>query len=75
MTLDTVIAAFLDGATAEETEHAMYMGENGRAVNAYLEANPDIKQQIDDLSAQVGSLLEEYESLKGSGEPVSLPLP
>ena len=58
-----------------DTEYAMYMGENGRAVNAYLEANPDIKQQIDDLSAQVGSLLEEYESLKGSGEPVVPPLP
>jgi peptidoglycan hydrolase CwlO-like protein len=58
-----------------DTEYAMYMGENGRAVNAYLEANPDIKQQIDDLSAQVGSLLEEYESLKGSGEPVEPPLP
>ncbi len=57
-----------------DTEYAMYMGENGRAVNAYLEANPDIKQQIDDLSAQVGSLLEEYESLKGSGEPVESPL-
>ena len=53
----------------------MYMGENGRAVNAYLDANPDIKQQIDDLSAQVGSLLEEYESLKGSEEPAPPPLP
>lgn len=58
-----------------DTEYAMYMGENGRAVNAYLEANPDIKQQIDDLSAQVGSLLEEYELLKGIGEPVEPPLP
>jgi len=58
-----------------DTEYAMYMGENGRVVNAYLEANPTIKQQIDDLSAQVGSLLEEYESLKGSGEPVEPPLP
>ena len=58
-----------------DTEYAMYMGENGRTVNAYLEANPDIKQQIDDLSAQVGSLLEEYEALKGSGEPVETPLP
>jgi hypothetical protein len=58
-----------------DTEYAMYMGENGGAVNAYLEANPDIKQQIDDLSAQVGSLLEEYESLKGSGDPVPPPLP
>ena len=58
-----------------DTEYAMYMGENGWGVNAYLEANPDIKQQIDDLSAQVGSLLEEYESLKGSVEPVEPPLP
>jgi hypothetical protein len=58
-----------------DTEYAMYMGKNGRAVNVYLEANPDIKQQIDDLSAQVGSLLEEYESLKGSGEPAEPPLP
>ena len=58
-----------------DTEYAMYMGENGRAVDAYLEANPDIKQQIDDLSAQVGSLLEEYELLKGSGETVEPPLP
>ena len=58
-----------------DTEYAMYMGENGRAVNGYLEENPDIKQQIDELSAQVGSLLEEYESLKGSGEPVEPPLP
>jgi len=58
-----------------DTEYAMYMGGKGRAVNAYLEANSDIKQQIDNLSAQVGSLLEEYESLKGSGEPAEPPLP
>ena len=42
-----------------DTEYAMYMGENGRAVKAYLDANLDMKQEIDDLSAQVGSLLEE----------------
>jgi hypothetical protein len=58
-----------------DTEYAMYMGKNGQAVNAYLEANPDIKQQIDDLSAQLGSLLEEYEALKGIEEPVEPPLP
>ena len=39
-----------------DTEYAMYMGKNGRVVNAYMDANSDIKQQIDDLSAQVGSL-------------------
>ncbi len=58
-----------------ETEYAMYMGKNGRAVKVHLDANPNMKQQIDDLSAQVGSLLEEYESLKGRGEPVPPPLP
>ena len=61
------------GTTAEE--YVTYMGRNGRAVNAFLEANPDVKQQIDDLSAQIGSLLGEYESLKGSVEPVVPPLP
>ena len=49
------------------------MGKNGREVEAYLDANGDIKQQIDDPSAQVNSFLEEYESLKGSGEPLPLP--
>ncbi len=51
------------------------MGKNERAVNAYLEANPDIKQQIDDLSAQVNSLMEEYESLKESVINPEPPLP
>ena len=53
----------------------MYMGKNGQEVNKYLDTNPDIKQQIDTLSAQVNALLEEYESLKGSEEPPELPLP
>ena len=39
-----------------DTEYAMYMGKNGRAVNKYLDTNLDIKQQADDLSTQVGSL-------------------
>ena len=59
------------GTTANE--YVTYMGKNGRAVNAYLNANPAIKQQIDDLSGQVNSLMEEYESLKGSGEQPPLP--
>ncbi len=58
-----------------DTEYAMYMGKNGRAVKKYLDANPDIKQQIDDLSAQVGSFLEEYESLKASTGGTEPPLP
>ena len=60
------------GTTAEE--YVTYMGRNGRAVDVYLGANPNVKQQIDDLSAQVNTLMVEYEALKGSGEP-ALPLP
>jgi cell division septum initiation protein DivIVA len=67
-------ALFSSFGTTDE-EYVTYMGKNGRAVNAYLDASPDIKQQIDDLSAQVNSLLEEYESLKGSGEVPEPPLP
>ena len=65
---EALFASF--GTTAEE--YVTYMGRNGRAVNAYLEANPDVKQQIDDLSAQVNARMEEYEALKGIGET---PLP
>ena len=61
------------GTTAEE--YVLYMGENGKAVNEYLEANPDIKQQIDDLSAQVNSLMEEYETLKEGVINPEPPLP
>ncbi len=49
------------GTTAEE--FVTYMGKNGDAVKAYLEAHPDIKQQIDDLSAQLQSLMEQEEAL------------
>lgn len=45
-----------------EKEYAMYMGKHGRQVEEYFEANPDIKQQIDDLSSQIRTLLTEYES-------------
>jgi hypothetical protein len=66
-------ALFLSfGITGEE--YGMYMGRNRRKVNAYLNANPEMKRQIDDLSAQVGLLIEEYESLKGTGTP-GPPLP
>jgi len=67
---NTLFSSF--GTTAEE--YVAYMGKNGREVGAYLDANGDIKQQIDDLSAQINSLLEEYESLKGSGEPAPPPV-
>ena len=68
---DTLYSSY--GTTAEE--YVLYMGENGKAVNEYLEANPDIKQQIDDLSAQVNSLMEEYETLKEGVINPEPPLP
>jgi len=58
-----------------DNEYVTYMGRNGHAVDAYLVVNPDIKEQIDGLSVQVNSLMEEYESLKGSSEPPVPPLP
>lgn len=45
-----------------ENEYALYKGEHEREVTVYLEDNPDIKQQIDDLSSQVHTFLNEYES-------------
>lgn len=58
-----------------DKEYAMYMGKNGRAVKKYLEANPVIKQQIDDLSAQKISLLQQYEQIKGPVGITAPPLP
>jgi len=43
---------------------ALYMGKHGRAVNAYLDENPEVARQIEDLSVRIRFLLEEYESLK-----------
>ncbi|GEM_PF-3682047 len=45
-------------------EYVMYMGKNGQAVKAYLKANPDIRQEIDELAARRNALLDEYEFLK-----------
>ncbi len=67
--------ALLSSYGTTDKEYVLYMGKNERAVNVYLEANPDIKQQIDDLSAQVNSLMEEYESLKEGEINPEPPLP
>lgn len=48
--------------TAEE--YVTFMGGNKETVEEYLNANPDIKQSIDDLTNQVNALLDQYESLK-----------
>jgi cell division septum initiation protein DivIVA len=51
-----------------------YMNRNGKAVEDYLEENPDIKQRIDDLSAELNALMEQEEALMGEGEdPPPLP--
>lgn len=62
------------GTTAEE--YVMYMGKNSKAVEEFLGENPDTKQQIDNLSVQINSLMEEEEeSLEGGSEPPGPLLP
>lgn len=62
------------GTTAQE--FVLYMNKNGKAVKAYLEANSDIKQQIDELSDQLNVILEEEDALRISLENSDeLPLP
>jgi chaperonin cofactor prefoldin len=61
------------GTTAEE--YVLYMGSHKNEVDQYLENNQGIKQQIESLSAQINSVMEEYESLKESIEPAAPPLP
>ena len=59
-------------------EYVMYLGKHDRDVASYLDSNPDIKQQIDNLTSQIKTLLAQYESLKGyEGEqpPQEPPLP
>lgn len=51
-------------------EYVLYMGENTDTVNAYLESNSEIKQQMDDLKAQLNTLAEQHAALK---ETVSRP--
>ncbi|BBO87538.1 hypothetical protein [Desulfosarcina ovata] len=63
---DTLFSSY--GIT--NTEYGTYMGYNSQAVIKYLEDNPEIKQQIDELSAQANSLMEQYETLKGVEEEI-----
>jgi len=57
-----------------EKEYATYMGENARNVKKYLETHPDIKSQIDDLSAQKLLLLKQYEEIKNAVPGIVLPV-
>ncbi len=44
-------------------EYVFFNGKNKRAIESYLENNPDVDQSIKDLSAQFDNLLDEYENL------------
>lgn len=44
-------------------EYLAYMDHNAKAINDYLEANPSLKQQIEDLSAQLKVLTERENEL------------
>ena len=58
----------LFGTTAQG--YVLYMGKNGNDVKAYFDANPSMKQQIDDLSNQIKALAEEHQAIK---EAINLP--
>ena len=60
------------GTSAEE--YVLYMGENGLAVSAYLEENPDIKQQMGDLKTRLTELSGEHGALKEAIEQPPPPL-
>ena len=62
------------GTSAQE--FVTYINRNGKSVKAYLEANQNIKQQIDNLAAQLNILMEEEDALRPNQEvPDELPLP
>jgi hypothetical protein len=62
------------GTSADD--YVLYMGGHSAEVNEYFKNNPDIKQQIDSLTAQINSLLAQYESIKGhNNQPPPLPKP
>ncbi len=44
-------------------EYVAYMSANRRKVEAYLDANPDIRQQIEDLSIQLKQLMAQEDEL------------
>ena len=50
------------GITAQE--FALYMGKHAAEVNDYLEEHPDVKQQLDFLTIELGALAEEHSALK-----------
>lgn len=60
----------------EMTDEAfvLYMGKNGREVEAYLDGDPALKARIGELSGQVLSLMEQFEALKNAlNAPADLP--
>lgn len=59
------------GTTADE--YVAYMSSNSRAVEAYLDANPEIRQQIEDLSAQLKELMVQEDELMAAKKDTPLP--
>jgi len=53
----------------DANEYVSFMSRNSKQVKAYLAANPDMKQQIDNLSAQLNELSEQEQALMGGDEP------
>jgi hypothetical protein len=60
------------GITADD--YVAYMGENVKKVNSYLKENPDVKQQIGDLSVQLKELINQEDALMASAEPSPPPV-
>lgn len=55
-------------------EYVLYMGKHEADVEAYWNENPDQKQQLETLSAEVINLVTLYEELKGTPETEVPPL-
>ena len=49
--------------TNSEEFHLVFPNEHGVEIDTYLENNPEIRDQIDSLSAQNDSLISQYEDL------------
>jgi hypothetical protein len=47
-------------------EYVLYMGKHKVAVESYWSENPDLRQQLDELSSELMALLIEFEKLKGN---------
>jgi hypothetical protein len=63
---DAKIDALFKLFDTSSQEYLTFPSKHGQAMKQYLEAHPAIKKAIDDLSAQVLKLLQQYEQAKGT---------